>query len=234
MDSQLPLNCSKRHPLAPGFLDRLPSLPLKERQLARRGGFGLAGGGHAVSVVSLILLVSTLESNGSRTAIQRSAKPLVPEGGTGTGAERPWPLRRNTGLGATPEQRECALHAAPATGRPVLLILQPQIVLDRMVPHQEVSEVRWWQGRGRGVGSGRWAAGIEGVHGCIAGRFHRSEPRRRALDYLKGLISPLERKNGWQLAERAGRLHPRRGAAVAVHLPVGRRLGSGRPAKLRD
>ena len=50
----------------------------------------------------------------------------------------------------------------------------------------------------------RWAAGIEGVHGCIAGRFHRSEPRRRALDYLKGLISPLERKNGWQLAERAG------------------------------
>ena len=50
----------------------------------------------------------------------------------------------------------------------------------------------------------RWAEGIEGVHGCIAGRFHRSEPRRRALEYLKGLISPVERKNGWQLAERAG------------------------------
>ena len=50
----------------------------------------------------------------------------------------------------------------------------------------------------------RWARGIEGVHGCIAGRFHRSEPRRRALDYLKGLISPVERKNGWQLAEQAG------------------------------
>ena len=54
----------------------------------------------------------------------------------------------------------------------------------------------------------RWAAGIEGVHGCIAGRFHRSEPRRRALDYLKGLISPLERKNGWQLAEQAGDATP--------------------------
>ena len=27
---------------------------------------------------------------------------------------------------------------------------------------------------------------------------------RRALDYLKGLLSPVERKNEWQLAERAG------------------------------
>ena len=49
----------------------------------------------------------------------------------------------------------------------------------------------------------RWAKGIEGVHGCIAGRFHRSEPRWRALEYLKGLLSPVERKNGWQLAERS-------------------------------
>ena len=54
----------------------------------------------------------------------------------------------------------------------------------------------------------RWAKGLEGVHGCIAGRFHRSEPRRRALEYLKGLISPVERKKGWQLAERAGDVSP--------------------------
>ena len=54
----------------------------------------------------------------------------------------------------------------------------------------------------------RWARGIEGVHGCIAARFHRSEPRRRALDYLKGLLSPVERKNGWQLAEQAGDATP--------------------------
>ena len=50
----------------------------------------------------------------------------------------------------------------------------------------------------------RWAEGIERVHECIAGRFRRPEPRRRALEYLKGLLSPVERKNGWQLAERAG------------------------------
>ena len=54
----------------------------------------------------------------------------------------------------------------------------------------------------------RWAKGIEGVHGCIAGRFYRSEPRRRALDYLKGLISSVERKNGWQLAEQSGDATP--------------------------
>ena len=50
----------------------------------------------------------------------------------------------------------------------------------------------------------RWAEGIKRVHECIAGRFRRPEPRRRALEYLRGLLSPVERKNGWQLAEQAG------------------------------
>ena len=54
----------------------------------------------------------------------------------------------------------------------------------------------------------RWAEGIEGVRDCIAGRFRRPAPRRRALDYLRGLLSPVERKNGWQLAERAGDATP--------------------------
>ena len=54
----------------------------------------------------------------------------------------------------------------------------------------------------------RWAEGIERVHECIAGRFRRPEPRRRALDYLRRLLSPVERKNGWQLAEQAGDATP--------------------------
>ena len=54
----------------------------------------------------------------------------------------------------------------------------------------------------------RWAESIDRMHECIAGRFRRPEPRRRALDYLKGLLSPVERKNGWQLAERAGDATP--------------------------
>src|SRR3712207_8823292 len=35
-------------------------------------------------------------------------------------------------------------------------------------------------------------------------RFGRIETRRRALRYVRGLLSPVERKNGWQLAEVAG------------------------------
>ena len=54
----------------------------------------------------------------------------------------------------------------------------------------------------------RWADGIEGMHQRIAERFRRPEPRRRVLDYLRGLLSPVERKNGWQLAEHVGDATP--------------------------
>ncbi len=54
----------------------------------------------------------------------------------------------------------------------------------------------------------RWAEGLDRVHECIGVRFRRTEPRRRVLEYLKGLLGPVERKNGWQLAERAGDATP--------------------------
>jgi hypothetical protein len=38
----------------------------------------------------------------------------------------------------------------------------------------------------------------------IASRFCRIEPGRRVRAYLPGLLVPVERKNGWQLAENAG------------------------------
>ena len=77
----------------------------------------------------------------------------------------------------------------------------------------------------------RWAEGIERVHECIAGRFRRPEPRRRSLAYLKGLLSPVERKNGWQLAvlslSKGGRgRHTLWGAASAINLHLGRGPGS--------
>ena len=49
-----------------------------------------------------------------------------------------------------------------------------------------------------------WAEGLEAVVGRIAPRFERAEPRRRAAEYLRGLLAPVERKNGWQLAEALG------------------------------
>ncbi len=36
----------------------------------------------------------------------------------------------------------------------------------------------------------------------------RIEPRRRARAYLQGLLAPLERMNGWHLAEAAGDPNP--------------------------
>jgi len=55
---------------------------------------------------------------------------------------------------------------------------------------------------------GEWGADLEAVHERIAGRFGRAEPRRRVLAYVRGLLSPVERKNGWQLAEQAGERTP--------------------------
>src|SRR3982750_369049 len=49
-----------------------------------------------------------------------------------------------------------------------------------------------------------WADGLDGVVDRIAPRFGRVEPRRRARAYLRGLLAPVERKNGWQLAEAGG------------------------------
>src|SRR6266567_4502272 len=44
----------------------------------------------------------------------------------------------------------------------------------------------------------RWAQALARLHARIAPRFARPEPRRRALAYLQGLLSSIERKNGWQ------------------------------------
>jgi SRSO17 transposase len=42
----------------------------------------------------------------------------------------------------------------------------------------------------------------------LAPYFERAEPRRRTMAYLRGLLSPAERKNSWQLAEISGEATP--------------------------
>ena len=49
-----------------------------------------------------------------------------------------------------------------------------------------------------------WAGELDALVEQIAPRFRRVEPRRRVRAYLQGLLAPVERKNGWQLAENAG------------------------------
>ncbi len=53
-----------------------------------------------------------------------------------------------------------------------------------------------------------WAAAFDAVCERIGPVFARSETRERAHAYLRGLLSPVERKNGWQLAEEAGEATP--------------------------
>jgi SRSO17 transposase len=54
----------------------------------------------------------------------------------------------------------------------------------------------------------RWAGELAAVGERIARRFARSEPRRRVVGYIRGLLSETERKNGWQLAEHLGDATP--------------------------
>ena len=66
------------------------------------------------------------------------------------------------------------------------------------------------------AGVARWAKGIEGVHECIAGRFRRPEPRRRALDYPRlhegrlcgGCSVPWNARTAGNWAEQAGDATP--------------------------
>lgn len=49
-----------------------------------------------------------------------------------------------------------------------------------------------------------WADDFEAFQRRFASLFGRSETREQAAKYLHGLLSPVERKNGWQLAEAVG------------------------------
>ena len=53
-----------------------------------------------------------------------------------------------------------------------------------------------------------WAGELDALHARVAARFARVGPRRRVRAYVAGLLGPVERKNGWQLAEQAGEATP--------------------------
>lgn len=54
----------------------------------------------------------------------------------------------------------------------------------------------------------KWAEEVEAVGQRLGRHFARSEPRRRAVGYLRALLGDAERKNGWQLAEQLGESTP--------------------------
>ena len=53
-----------------------------------------------------------------------------------------------------------------------------------------------------------WTAAVAEVERRLAPYFARSEARQQAMAYLRGLLSPVERKNSWQLAEVVGAANP--------------------------
>ena len=51
---------------------------------------------------------------------------------------------------------------------------------------------------------GDWERELDGAMARIAPLFYRTESKRHGEQYLRGLLSPLARKNGWTIAEYAG------------------------------
>src|SRR6266487_202906 len=54
----------------------------------------------------------------------------------------------------------------------------------------------------------RWRESLRELHARLAGHFARPEPYARALRFVQGILSTVERKNGWQLAEQARETTP--------------------------
>lgn len=82
------------------------------------------------------------------------------------------------------------------------------------------------------VPTSAWGHELENLFLRAGACFARVEPRRRMRDYVRGLLGPVGRKNGWQLAEYAGPCHPGRAAAPPVSQSLGRRPPPRRPAVL--
>src|SRR3954454_1380617 len=65
---------------------------------------------------------------------------------------------------------------------------------------------------------GGWRAELDGLLARFGRLFVRPEPREQAGRYLEGLLGPVERKNGWQLAEAIGGARPWRTQRVLSHV----------------
>ena len=50
---------------------------------------------------------------------------------------------------------------------------------------------------------------LDGLLGRVTPLFYRTESRRHAEQYLRGLLAPLQRKNGWTIAEHVGEREPK-------------------------
>ena len=70
--------------------------------------------------------------------------------------------------------------------------------MDGGIEQAEVTEQTVWA----------WASAFAEVERRLHPYFARSEARQQAMAYLRGVLSAVERKNTWQLAEVVGAANP--------------------------
>jgi DDE superfamily endonuclease len=54
-----------------------------------------------------------------------------------------------------------------------------------------------------------WESELESVFARMRPLFYRTESRKHAKQYVRGLLSPIARKNGWTIAEYVGEREPK-------------------------
>jgi SRSO17 transposase len=55
----------------------------------------------------------------------------------------------------------------------------------------------------------RWNSELDGLFARMNSLFYRTESKRHAEQYVRGLLAPIERKNGWTIAEYVGESEPK-------------------------
>ena len=50
----------------------------------------------------------------------------------------------------------------------------------------------------------QWSGTLKTFQQQLGEHFARAEARLAAFDYIQAILSPVERKNGWQMAEQVG------------------------------
>ena len=56
----------------------------------------------------------------------------------------------------------------------------------------------------------QWSNILKSFQQRLSPYFARQEARQAAFNYIQALLSPVERKNGWQIAEQVGNENPYR------------------------
>jgi SRSO17 transposase len=54
-----------------------------------------------------------------------------------------------------------------------------------------------------------WGGDLEALFTRMGPLFHRAESRKHAEQYVRGLLAPIQRKNGWTIAEHVGEPEPK-------------------------